>query len=670
MRYKRGSPCRGYIAAVTALRAGGNSVWDKLLPRATVLIVGATVFWLAYDRGSYGEASRNTAAIALWWVIIIAVALGIWPAARSPRIALVVGGLLACFTLLTLASTVWADSAESALADFNRAALYLAVFLVVVLAGRRNELDWWSDGIAIGVTAIGVLALSSRLFPDLVSRDDARTLLPSASSRLSYPVTYWNALAILIAIAAPLLVRSAVVSSGSLQRALSLAPIPLLASAVYLTSSRGGVATAAVAIGIFVALTARRDRVLIALLCAALGSAVAIAVLLDRHELVNDPASAATEEQGLSAALLLCATAALTGGLYAAVCRWGPSELRLSRLGGRIVAAGTVVLIAAVVVAARPLDRFHTFKQPPQALTSPNPDFVRAHLLSGNGSGRWQFWASAVDEFRSKPLLGRGGGSYEAWWAQHGTLSAFVRNAHSLYLETLGELGAVGLLLLLAVFATGAFAGLIRVSKAAGDERVTMAALASGLAGFIFAAGIDWIWELTAVSVVGFVFLGLLTGPGCAVLERLRVVAEEDAAPRRQRLGFGAGVAVVATAWLFICAHAIPLLAGLKLRASQTAAAGGSLDRAASDALSARSIEPWAASPYSQLALVTERVGALGAARRWIAEAIQRDPTDWRLWLIAARIETKAGEIPAARRSLERARQLNPRSPLFSAPSS
>lgn len=635
-----------------------------------MLIVAGTVFWLAYDRGSYGEASRNTAAIALWWVIIIAVALGIWPAARSPRIALFVGGLLACFTILTLASTEWADSAEAALADFNRAALYLAVFGVVVLAGRRSELDRWSDGIAIGVTAIGVLALISRLFPDLVSRDDAGTLLPSAYSRLSYPVTYWNALAILIAIAAPLLLRSALVSSGSLQRALSLAPLPLLASAVYLTSSRGGVATAILALGSFVALTARRDRALIALLCAAPGSALAIAVLLHRYELVNDPASAAAEKQGWSAALLLCATAALTGALYAAVCRWGPSQLRLSRLRGRILAAGAVVLIAAVAVAARPLDRLHTFKQPPQALTAPSQDFVRAHLLSGNGSGRWQFWASAVDEFRSKPLLGRGGGSYQAWWAQHGTLSAFVRNAHSLYLETMGELGAVGLILLLVVFAAGASAGLVRVLRAAGDERVTMAALASGLAAFIFAAGIDWIWELTAVSVVGFAFLGLLTGSGSAGLERLRVVAEEDAAPRRQRLGFGAGVAVVATAWLLICAHAIPLLAGLKLRESQTAVARGNVDRAAADALSARNIEPWAASPYRQLALVTERVGALAAARRWIAEAIQRDPTDWQLWLIAARIETKAGAIPAARSSLERARQLNPRSPLFSAPSS
>ncbi|MDQ6914820.1 MAG: hypothetical protein M3155_03300, partial [Actinomycetota bacterium] len=67
-----------------------------------------------------------------------------------------------------------------------------------------------------------------------------------------------------------------------------------------------------------------------------------------------------------------------------------------------------------------------------------------------------------------------------------------------------------------------------------------------------------------------------------------------------------------------------------------------------------------------QLALVSERAGDLRAARLWIGRALGMNADDWRLWLVASRIETRQGDVLAARRSYERARQLNPRSPIFS----
>ena len=58
-------------------------------------------------------------------------------------------------------------------------------------------------------------------------------------------------------------------------------------------------------------------------------------------------------------------------------------------------------------------------------------------------------------------------------------------------------------------------------------------------------------------------------------------------------------------------------------------------------------------------------MGALRPAETWIEKAIARDSEDWRLWLVAARLETKLGRVAAAERSLDRAVELNPRSPLF-----
>ncbi len=111
------------------------------------------------------------------------------------------------------------------------------------------------------------------------------------------------------------------------------------------------------------------------------------------------------------------------------------------------IAAGFVALVlSAPSSTSHPVARVETFCRMPgtEAATGEENDFVRAHLLSGSGSGRCQFWEAALDEWETKPVQGRGAGSYEAWWAQNGSFSYFVRDAHSLYVETLGELGVVG----------------------------------------------------------------------------------------------------------------------------------------------------------------------------------------------------------------------------------
>jgi len=112
---------------------------------------------------------------------------------------------------------------------------------------------------------------------------------------------------------------------------------------------------------------------------------------------------------------------------------------------------------------------------------------------------------------------------------------------------------------------------------------------------------------------------------------------------------------------------AIPLLAGARITSSQDAAARGDAATAIKDALDARSIQPWAATPYLQVALVAEQAGRYSAALAWIGRAIARAPDNWQLWLVQARIDLEFGDVAGARQSLDRARALNPRSPLFRA---
>ena len=558
--------------------------------------------------------------------------------------------------------------------EFNRVSLYLGVFMLAVLAGTRSNLKRWHDGFAIGITAIGLLALLSRLFPDLVDERGLFQFLPGGENRLSYPLDYWNGLGIFTGLAFPLLLGAAVRARSAIARGLAVAPVPALVATIYLTSSRGGAATAVIGTVLFLALTTRRWLALALTLAAGLGSIAVIGSMLGRDELVDGPLqSTAAADQGHGAAILIALACVGVGVLVALVSRFGPRpRVRIGRRAGTVLAVAALAGAIVAVAVVDPVDRFRTFKKSPNEFQQIETDFTRNHLLSESGSGRWQFWSAAADEFDSKPVLGRGAGSYEAWWAQHGSLYRFIRDAHSLYLETLAELGIVGFSLLALMLGTGVFAVAVRLRAARGEDRVMIASLAALLGAYCVAAGIDWMWELTVVSVVAIATLGLLTGPASAALRAQRPAPAEngDVPARRSVRRHGpryllALSGVVALALFVITTEAIPLLAQTRIRDSQAAVERGDATTALDKARDARDLQPWAASPRLQLALVEEQTGDLGAARSSILEAIDNDPSDWRLWLVRARLETKSGAFARARRSLREAKRLNPRSPLF-----
>jgi tetratricopeptide (TPR) repeat protein len=104
----------------------------------------------------------------------------------------------------------------------------------------------------------------------------------------------------------------------------------------------------------------------------------------------------------------------------------------------------------------------------------------------------------------------------------------------------------------------------------------------------------------------------------------------------------------------------VVLAAGAHLSNSQAAFEAKDATRARSEALAAKAIEPWAASPYLQLGLVSEAESDFAAAAQYLDAAISRSRRDYRLWLTAARIEARAGNGRRAIRDLQEARRLNP----------
>ena len=107
------------------------------------------------------------------------------------------------------------------------------------------------------------------------------------------------------------------------------------------------------------------------------------------------------------------------------------------------------------------------------------------------------YWEVAVTDASEHVVLGSGAGSFDDYWLEQRPSPAFVRDAHSLYLETVAELGVVGLALLLCALGAPVVAGV----QARGVPGVTTAAAAYAV--FLVHAGLDWDWEMPVMTLAG-----------------------------------------------------------------------------------------------------------------------------------------------------------------------
>jgi tetratricopeptide (TPR) repeat protein len=225
-----------------------------------------------------------------------------------------------------------------------------------------------------------------------------------------------------------------------------------------------------------------------------------------------------------------------------------------------------------------------------------------------------------------------------------------VRNPHSLPLQQAAELGLAGLTLFLGFLAALALAAWRRLAHdRVGDAGVLVAVLLAGTLG----SAIDWTWEFPAAFGPAVACAGLLTASAPSV--------------RRARDDYWLGVGSVAAGWVAMIAGALVVLTHIELTNSQNAAKADRVAEAAASARAARTVQPWSAEPYTQLALVAEQRGDLDAALRYLEDAERRDSEDWRLPLIEARVQSRRGDEGAARTALERARSLNRLLPLLTA---
>jgi tetratricopeptide (TPR) repeat protein len=122
----------------------------------------------------------------------------------------------------------------------------------------------------------------------------------------------------------------------------------------------------------------------------------------------------------------------------------------------------------------------------------------------------------------------------------------------------------------------------------------------------------------------------------------------------------GTRLAIIAAAGACLGSIVIPLGANSEIHQSQAAFSQGRLATALGDARSAARLEPYAATPWLQQALVLESAGHLAAAEAAARRAEHNESANWREPLILARIQAERREVRASRASARRAFRLNP----------
>jgi O-Antigen ligase len=626
-------------------------------------LTSSIVLYLGIDGGGYDLVVRSNVAMVIWWIVLVGAAGGLLPAGRWTRTASGALVLFGGFAVWTGIAATWSLSSERTLQELSRVACYVGVLVlgIAIHRDREHAVRHTIQAIAGAIVAIACLALTSRLHPGLLpGAHQIASFLPGTQGRLGWPLNYWNALAALLALGLPLLLAIATSARTLWAQAAAAAAIPIVALCGYLTFSRGGAAAAGAGLVVFLALSPERVAKVASVLVATAGSAALILVAVHRSALEKGLTNAAARHQGSTlviSVVLVCAGVALGQTGVALAVRHGhpprwltftPSRVRRLALGG-VAACLAVALLAGAP--ARMSRAWQNFKHP-RAAALHQDSIVRFGTTSGNG--RYDYWKAALDATSGHLAGGSGPGTFQLLWAPRAPYFSYVQNAHSLYVETVAETGLVGLVLLggFLLWVLGAAARLCVRSRY--EARGRAAGLTGALIAFCISAASDWIWQVPALPAAFLLLAGAMLAPPSRSASGSRLVVP---------LSIRVGTVLVALASLLVTA--VPLATVSRVRESQAEVLKGDSARALADARTAARLEPGAASPQIQVALVLELDGdvrgALAAARR----AAGDEPTNWSGWLIVSRLEAEAGHPAASLAAYRRSRSLNPRSPLF-----
>jgi hypothetical protein len=367
-------------------------------------------------------------------------------------------GLLLGLAALTALSVVWSVQPDESWQDAGRMFAYSGVFgAAVVLAWVAPE-RWPAvlGGVTLAAVVLCGYALLTKVFPSQLDANDIY-------ARLRAPYDYWNAIGLTAAMGVLACMWLGARRAGhTLLNALAYPAMGVMLVTLLLAYSRGALVALALGLALWFCIVPLRLRGAAVLLTGALGAGVVVAWDFSKHALSSESvALAARTVAGRQLGVLLVAmlvaltVAGLAIGFRTDVRAPSPrARRRAGALLAIVLLLSLVGLVGALSVSHRGLTG--TISHDFSSLTDPNAKIPpnTPGRLTAIASVRARYWNEALEVFQDHPVLGAGAGGYRTARLRHRTETLEVRHAHGYIVQTLADLGVVGLLITLVLLFT------------------------------------------------------------------------------------------------------------------------------------------------------------------------------------------------------------------------
>ena len=615
---------------------------------ALALLSGVWAWWAAKE-GAYFGVVLLPGGVVLCVGAALILYYGRWRARLrlSPPVIVALGALTA-LGVWALLSALWSPSPDQAVGDGQRILIYALSFAIGL--GLCNLLG---DRIGLSLVPLAAAgAFAGLLTVAHLATGDAPKQLLELDGTLDFPIGYRNAEAAFFAIAMfPAIGLAMDRGLHWLLRGAALGTASLCIELFLLAQSRASIPAVGAALIVFALVSPHRVRALCWFALALLPALAILPALLDLYAAADDGITGVVPEMnhtGVVAALSVLG-AALLGAIVARFERRLPGLRNASPTGNRFVSVAIAVALLAsvvgfVVATGDPEqwinDRVDEFKE----AGSPDLSAESTRFTFNAGSDRYDAWRVALDDFSEDPILGDGGGGYHyTYLLKRDVATQEVHDAHSVELEVLAELGAVGLIL----FATAIVAIVLAIARA---RRLNPAA--STLAAVAFASGaywlthasLDWFWPYPALTAPVFA----LVGSACAPAIRTR----ERHSTRRWRIWVIAGLAVLALS-------AIPPWLSERFVNNAYSSWRTDLARAYEDLDRARQLNALSDTPLLAEGSIAREAGDRERALDAFNEAAEIRPEEWATHYLLAEMLAES-DPAAAREQIRLALERNP----------
>jgi hypothetical protein len=707
-----------------ALPAGARGDWQRTLSaRAlawwpTVLIAGVLCFVAFVAGGGLNLSDMTTVEIVLSIGSgLIVAAVAVFGPARERAYGGWAVGLLFAFAALTALTVVWSVQPDDSFKDAGRMLAYCGVFAAAVALARAVPAHWPAvlGGIVLAASVVCVYALLTKVFPASLDAGDVY-------ARLRAPYSYWNAIGLTAAMGAIGCMWLGARRTGhALLSALAYPAMGLMLLTLMLAYSRGALVALVLGLALWFSIVPLRLRGAALLISGAVCAGGVIAWDFSRHALNSDNVALAQRTSAghqlgvlIVAMLVLLSVIGLAFGFWTG--RNAPSIVSRRRVGTMLLSLLAVVVLAcAGALAASHRGFTGTISHTLHSLTDPHAPVPSngPGRLTAVGSVRARYWNEALKVYQAHPVLGAGAEGYATARLRYRTETLDVRHAHGYIVQTLADLGLVGLGITLALLlvwmaaagrsthplnrrwsswstlrgwldraGSGGTPGWRRLTSADGPaaaytpERVGMLSMLCLVVVFGIHSIADWTWYVPGNACVALLCAGWLAGRGPLGAGAAR--SAPAGSPRAIEPGAGKasaaalGVPDVAAATgapgpSHVGRTGLPELEGLRARLSPRALGAVRITVAVA-ALVGALLAAWVqwqpqrsatASQQALTELASNPHGALSTAQT----AVSRDPLSAQALFTLSAVQQATGRPELARATLQRAVRLQPSNP-------